>query len=183
MKNIQKLIEENSKEVDGEKKVDWKSVEDSINKETNDIVAKQTSKAQEDLLKQLGFEDSDKLKEHLSKVDELSEETKKKDEKINELSSAKTETERKMKLIGMGITDEDTLDYVMYNVNKRANDDTPWEKALESYKQDKPSYFESQQENKPITTGTKNEGNNSGEKLGFEKILGEKHPDVFGDKN
>jgi hypothetical protein len=174
MKNIKDLIEKHTKD----EKTDWDAVEEAINKETNDIVAKQTSKAQADLLKDLGFDDKDDLTAQLGKVEELN-------GKVEELQGAKTETERKLSLINNGVKDEDDIDYVMFQVNKRVDDETKWEDALKAYKEEKPSYFgaEKQKEKepeKPPVTGTKQKSDDKeSEPLGYERILAEKHPEVF----
>jgi len=179
MKDLQKLVEANTK--DGV--VDWESIEKTINEETNNLIAKNKGSELNRVLNELGLEKVEDLKLTLKEKEELAkklEETNKSLETINKSLEEKdkviTLTEREKMLYQMGITDKDTVDYVLFNVNKRVGEDKDFASALEEYKKEKPQFFEE----KPLTISTK--GNPTvppEEKLGFEKVLEERRPDVF----
>ena len=97
-------------------------------------------------------------------------------EQLESVTKNATLLERESSLIKMGVTDPDVLEFIMFNVEKRVDDKTDWNKALELYKTDKPTLFENRA---PAinTTGTHVGKGLTEEKLGFEKILEDKYPD------
>lgn len=180
MKNLEKLVKEHTNE---EGQIDWSAVEELVNKETNDIVAastkKATDKAKEDLLKELEIDDPKAIKDKLNLSEELSKKLEEKENALNELTGKATKLEREKLLYSQGITDPDTVDYILFNVDKRVNEENDFDAALNAFKEEKPQYFQSE----PITTGTKPGGASKREMAGFEKILAEKHPNEFKEEN
>ena len=197
MKDIQKLIEQHT-QLDGEEKVtDWAAIETAINDNINAIVAKQTDKVAEKVKGEVfadlgidGVSDKDTLLKHIGTIsqsdDSLKAEIEAKEkalqelnEKYGEVSQKTVQFEREKSLFELGITDPDARDYLLFNIGKRVNEETDWDKALASYKEEKPQFFTPQPT--VATTGAKVNTTPKNEKLGFERHLAEMHPDVFKD--
>ena len=180
MKDLEKLVKEHTNE---EGQTDWSAVEELVNKETNDIVAASTKKAadkakdeaRDSLMKELDIDDPKALKDKLNLSEELTKKLEEKENALNELTGKTTKLEREKLLYAQGITDPDTVDYILFNVDKRVNDETDFDKAFNAFKEEKPQYFQSE----PITTGIKPGVTSKKEMAGFEKILAEKHPNEF----
>lgn len=175
---LQDLLEKNKTE-DG---YNLEAINEAINNGINDVVVKKTEEARDkavlDFFKDLGVENKDDLKSKLENTDKLAQALEDKEKSVAELNEKATKLEQINKVRALGINDEDTLDYVIYNASKRVNDEVDFDKALETFKADKPQYFETKPNNEPITTGTKVDNSNEPTVYGFEKILQEKHPDL-----
>lgn len=184
---ISEIVEKNT-EKDGENvKVNWESVEKEINDNINNIVAKQTSKAEEkaksDLLKSLNIESEEDLKKKLeddgselkTKLETMQKELEERETKLSELNEKSTRLERERVIMSEGAQDPDDIDYVLYNVSKKVSEDTPFEDALKAFKEEKPKYFSS-----PRKTAAPS-GGGKPEMEGFEKYLADRHPDVYQD--
>lgn len=199
MKDIQKLVEQYTTTSDEGTVVEWSAVEKAINDDINAIVAKQTDKvadkAKAEVFSELGLEgvsDKSSLLKHiesLSKTDEalkteLSEKEKALEElnqKYSEVNAKTTEFEREKSLLELGITDADNREFLLFNVGKRVTEEVDWNTALEQYREEKPHFFATEPTVK--TTGAKVTSTPKSEPFGFEKILAEKHPDVFKKEN
>jgi len=193
MKNLKSIIAENTEEKEGVASTNWDQVEAKVNEHINAIVVKtaqkEAEKAVKDVFETIGIDgvtDSESLQKHIKTIskstDEIRKELEEKDQRLQEyetksetLNQQLTEQEREKALLELGITDPDSRDYVLYNVGKRVNEETTWEAALQAYQEEKPQYF------KPTiaTTGARVAQPPQTEKTGWEKILAEKHPDIF----
>lgn len=189
MKNLQEIIQAHTTEDEGKTKVNWEGVEAKVNEHINAIVVKSTQKESEKAVKELfekaGLEnigDAEGLKKHIDTVsqstEQIQKELKAKEEEIQtylkkteELEQKYTHVEREKTLVAAGITDPDTIDYLLFNVGKRVNEETPFEQALQAYAEEKPALFRTT----ATTTGTKVQKVPAGEKAGFEKILEDKY--------
>ncbi len=185
---LQEIIKQHTSE-DGT--TNWSAVESAVNDDIiNPIVvknvAKEKEKAQSEYLKALGFESEADLKKKLSDdgktevLKQLEEVKKAHDElqgKYEPLATKATTLERAQQLFKLGITDEDTVDYLVHAVSKRTDDNTTFEDALKAYQEEKPSFF---QTGAPRTTATPS-GGGANETAGFEKYLAERHPDIYKD--
>lgn len=199
MKDIQKLIEQHTTTNDEGSVVEWSAVEKAINDDINAIVAKQTDKVTEkakaEVFAELGLEgvaDKSSLLKHiesLSKTDEaLKSELSAKEKALEELNTKYSEAtekttqfEREKTLLELGITDADSREFLLFNVGKRVSEEVDWSTALEQYREEKPQFFTSEPAVK--TTGVKVTNTPKSERLGFEKYLAERHPDVFKEDN
>jgi hypothetical protein len=184
---LQEIIKQHTSE-DGT--TNWSAVESAVNDDINAIVvksvAKEKEKAQSEYLKALGFESEADLKKKLSDdgkaevLKQLDEVKKAHDElqgKYEPLATKATTLERATQLFKLGITDEDTVDYIVHAVSKRTDENTTFEDALKTYQDEKPNFF---QVGAPRTTATPS-GGGANETAGFEKYLAERHPELFSD--
>lgn len=193
MKNLKSIIAENTEEKDGVTATNWEAVETRVNEHINAIVVKSTQKEAEKAIKEVfeslglqGVTDVGTLNSHIKTISKSTEQVRKeleeKDQKIHEFESQSqnltqqlTKQEREKALLELGITDADSREFVLYNVGKRVDEKTTWEEALQAYQEEKPQYF------KPSigTTGARVSQPPQTEKNGWEKILADKHPDIF----
>jgi len=190
MKDLKKIIDQHT--VDGV--TDWPKVEEQVNVQINAIVLKDTAKATEKAvqdfiidLKIEGLEKPEQVKDILAKAKtgetkfaaDLAKKQAEADAlvlQVAALTGDKDHLGRKNSLLAAGVTDPDDLDYLLFNVGKHVDETTPWDKALETFKTEKPQYFVPAGTPGP-TTGRRVGGVLPGaEKAGFEKILEEKYP-------
>jgi len=176
MKDLEKIVKDLTNE-DGV--VDWAKATDLVNKEINDVVLKNTGKlddklgdakveAKQELLKLFEVETTDDL---LKKLDDA----KQKGESLNDLEGELTKYKQKELLYSQGITDQDKVDYILFNVNKRVNDEVEFEDAYKTYREEKPELFKKE----PITFGGGNKPTEAKvEQPGYRKHLLKKHPDL-----
>lgn len=183
MKSIREIVEAHTKEG----VTDWETADKVYQDTINGIVVKETAKtaekAQQDTILELGLEnvqsvaDLKKYSDSMKKsIEERETQIKEATEQIGSLQSKTTQYERERSIIALGITDPDTIDYLTFNVSKRLDDNTDWNKALEGYKTDKPHLFEKTPT--ITTTGARVSGDGTTEKFGWETKLEEKYPDL-----
>ena len=148
--------------------IDWEAVEVKVNESINGIVAKDTEKAIAKYLADKGFKDEKAFADHLAEHETLK-------TTHAELTAKQEKMLRDTSLLELGITDAEKRDYLAYTIGKKVDDKTDWTKALAIYQEEKPELFAT----KPITSGTKVvPPGATTEKMGFEKILEEKHPGI-----
>ena len=199
MKDIQKLIDQHTQTEGEEKVTNWAEVEKAINDDINAIVVKQTEKVADkvrgEVFEELGIDgvkDKDTLLKHIGTISQTDEELKgqleEKDKALQELNekygeaSQKTlQFEREKSLMELGITDADAREFLLFNVSKRVNEEVDWDTALTQYKEEKPQYFATTPT--VSTTGARVTTPPKNEKLAWEKILEERHPDVLKSKD
>lgn len=192
MKNFKALIEQHTN--DGV--IDYKTIEELVNKEINDTVAKNKpdtdkliAESKDKWIAELGFQNVENEAQLKAYVKGTSDEWK---EKYNELETKyktdldkyadygslqeKVNTYSNYELLrNKGITDPDTLEFLSFKVNKA--DGESFEDKLKAYEEAHPDTFQS--EKKTVTTGVKiGIKPNPNEKLGFEKILEDKYGDL-----
>lgn len=176
MKNIENLIKDNTKE----DVIDWKAVEIAINEDINNIIKKnvETEKAKfesskvSEMLENLGYKDVDELKKALGSIEELTKTIETKDAENQALKSSSTELERMNKLYGMGINEE-AVDFVLFNVNKKVTEEKDFDTALAEYQKEQPKFFE-----KTITFGGTQQQSQQQQDDGVTSKLKEMYPDV-----
>ncbi|MDA3807958.1 MAG: hypothetical protein PF440_08625 [Thiomicrorhabdus sp.] len=157
---------------DDDSKVDWDKVAEGVNKELNDVVAKQQDKAKDEARKEFFKTFEVENVEDLAKQLDEANTTK---DTLTQKQGELTELERKVALYGQGITDPDRVDYILFNVNKRVNDEVGFEDAFKQYKEDKPDLFKKE----PITINKRKQGDPPPtDEPGYRTKLKEKHPDL-----
>jgi hypothetical protein len=165
---LQKLMQGFTTE-DGQ--VDWDKVVEGVNEEVNNVVAKTQDKAKQDARKEFlatfEVEDTEDL---IKRLDEA----KQAKESLTKTQGELTNLQRKEALYSQGITDPDRVDYILFNVNKRVNDDTSFEDAFTKYREEKPDLFKKE----PITMNRRTQSETPPEEPGYRAKLKEKHPDL-----
>jgi len=171
MKDLEKLIKANTNETGV---IDFATIELAINTEENNLIAVGKKEASAKVLSDIGLGDIESIKKTIDEHGSFKTESEK---TIDELTTKATNLERKSALYGAGITDNDQVDYIMFNVNKRVTETKDFDVALTEFKTEKPQYFDT----KSITFNTKGNGKIPPvKKAGWETILAERRPDVFG---
>jgi len=187
MKDLQGLIEQHTKEG----VVDYKSVQDAINQEINDVVAKNKpnqekliAESKDKWIADLGFENvlnesqlkayvkgtSDEWKENYTKLENEYKSFKESTGDYNDLKSKLSDYENYNMLRSKGIQDDDSIEFLTFKINKLEGE--TFADKLTAYEASNPDTFQPQ---KKVTTGVKIGTKVTGEKLGFEKILDEKY--------
>lgn len=181
MKTIREIVEAHTKEGI----TDWDNADKSYQETINGIVVKETAKTAEkvkaDTIEAIGIESvkaPEDVKKFMATLQKTLEERESEyaiaQENLAKANKTATSLERESGLIKMGVTDQDVIDFIMFNVDKRVDDKTDWNTALETYKTDKPTLFE----NRAIgTTGSHVGKGATEEKMGYEKYLEDKYPD------
>ena len=202
MKNLKEIIEQHK---DEEGNVQWDKAEGVVNEEINRVVARESDiekvkpKVVKNIMEELNLEGEtvDDIKKALE-ASEPDEETQQQLEKYkadlekvqnerDELAKTKEELEgqtskltREQKLIERGVTDPDDRDYLLYNAEKRIDEENDFDSVIEQLQEEKPKFFQEQQQPQPQTSGASvRQSNKNAEQSGVAAILAEKYPDEF----
>lgn len=192
--NIESLI---AKHTEGDK-VDYVKINDALEKQNKDIVAKEVTKESKkydkdtvisEFLKEQEFNSMDEFTafkkngatadtEAVKRVEKERNEFKGKYEELLPLQGELASFKNRAMLRGKGITDQDKLEFMEYKINKLEGES--FEDKVTAYGEANPDAFTEAPPVKPnvITTGTKVGGNpNPSEKLDWEKIVDDRYSD------
>lgn len=204
MKQIKELIERHTTE----EGIDYDALTTDVNQEINNIVAKNTTKAEQNVFKTLeleGVTDKESLSNYINALKEVPNESltelqtkyteaekvlnekeaalSELNLKVSELSKKEMILQQERLLLEQGITDADDRDYLLYNVSKLVTEEVPFEQAWEVYKEQKADKLNAMIQT-PVTqtTGTKIRGGNAEPTLsGVKALLRERNKEVFND--
>jgi vacuolar-type H+-ATPase subunit I/STV1 len=186
MKDLKGLIDKHT----NEGVVDYKSIQDAINQEINDVVAKNKpnqdkliAESKDKWIEEFGFEGvkneaqlkayvkgtSDEWKEQYNSLDKEYKSFKETHADYEDLKKQMSTYKQYEALRAKGVTDTDTLEFLAFKINKAEGE--TFEDKLTAYEVTNPNTF---QETK-VTTGAKIGAKVSTETLGFEEILNEKY--------
>ena len=174
-----------------EEKPEGKEEKTFTQEDVNNLVSRESKKAKESLLKDLGVEDFDSAKDGLEKyqayIDSQKSESEKKDDTIKEkdgvISQLQEENNRLVatnEALKQGVSPEN-LDNVIILANAKVTEDVSIEQAIGKVLEEVPSFKqiqEEEEERKPRFTTGKNPGVKKGEELtGWDKVLSRTQPE------
>lgn len=190
MKDLQSMIEQHTKEG----VVDYKSIQDAINQEINDTVAKNKpnqekliADSKDKWIQSLSFEGveneaqlkayvkgtSDEWKENYNNLETEYKSFKSGHEDYEALKNENSNYKSYNALRSKGVTDQDEIEFLTFKINKL--DGESFDDKLAAYEGANPKTFQTQH----ITTGAKiGTKQVTSEKLDFEKILEDKYGDL-----
>ena len=174
IERLKELIEQNKTD-DG---INVEEINKAINDEINAVVTKAKDQSVVEFFKELGVESKDDLNAKLKEGDKLAKMLEEKEQAVKEAKMKADKLAKVNELRKLGVEDDDTIDYVLFNVEKRISDDKSYEEALKEFAKEKPKYFEKQATGVTTGVGTGTGVNPNDDKPTWQKILEEKHPDL-----